>query len=89
VYVSHAQVSAFFNEAPRITKQFDYGEARAVLLPLLPQREKQDDTYTHMFTPLISGCGSGRRFVEKIKTDFNFIHSPPNPLTEVHLRGQI
>ncbi|KAI2501907.1 hypothetical protein MHU86_12528 [Fragilaria crotonensis] len=84
-YVSHAQVSAFFNEAPRITEQFDYGEARAVLLPLLPQREKQDDTYTHMFTPLISGCGGGRRFVEKIKTDFNFIHSPPNPLTEVFL----
>ena len=84
-YVSHAQVSAFFNEAPRITEQFDYDKARAVLLPLLPQREKQDDTYTHMFTPLISGCGSGRRFVVKIKTDFNSIHSPPSPSTEALL----
>ncbi|KAI2494804.1 hypothetical protein MHU86_19699 [Fragilaria crotonensis] len=84
-YVSHAQVSAFFNKAPHITEQFDYGEARTALLPLLPQRERQDDTYTHMFTPLISGCGGGRQFFEKIKTDFNLIHSPPNPLSEVFL----
>jgi hypothetical protein len=84
-YVSHAQVSAFFNKAPHITEQFDYGEARTALLPLLPQRERQDDTYTHMFTPLISGCGGGKHFFEKIKTDFNLIHSPPNPLSEAFL----
>ncbi|KAI2490975.1 hypothetical protein MHU86_23577 [Fragilaria crotonensis] len=59
--------------------------ARTALLPLLPQRERQDDTYTHMFTPLIFGCGGGTQFIEKIKTDFNLIHSPPNPSTEVFL----
>jgi hypothetical protein len=81
-YVSHAQVSAFFDEAPRITQQFDYCTARAALFPFLPLREKHDDTYTHMFMPLISGCGNVIHFVEKIKKDFISIHSPPNPATE-------
>ena len=32
-YVSEAQVTSFFNEAPRITQQFDYCQVKAVLLP--------------------------------------------------------
>ena len=54
-YVSQAQVDFLF--ATRITQQFNYTEARAVLLPFLPQLEKQDHTYTHMYTPL-RGRGS-------------------------------
>jgi hypothetical protein len=53
-YVSEAEVTSFFNEAPRITQQFDYHEARATLLPFLPKMEKEDHTYTHMYTPLIA-----------------------------------
>ena len=86
-YVSHAQVRSFFEETPpRITQQFKYSEARAVLLPFLPQLEKQDHTYTHMYTPLISGCGGGRQFVEKIKTDFLMIHSAPSLSSEALLQ---
>jgi superfamily II DNA helicase RecQ len=86
-YVSQSQVTSFFQgaEPPRIKQQFDYNEARAAILPFLPQREKHDDTYTHMFTPLISRCGGVRQFVEKVKTDFISIHSPPNPATESFL----
>ncbi|KAI2494426.1 hypothetical protein MHU86_20109 [Fragilaria crotonensis] len=62
--------------------QFDYCEARAVLFPILPKREKQDHTYTHMFTPLIHGCGGGKQFVQKIKSDFSLIHSSPCSSTE-------
>ena len=32
-YVTQSQVCSFFNEAPRITQQFNYREARAALLP--------------------------------------------------------
>jgi hypothetical protein len=64
---------------PHITKQFDYSDTRAALLPFLPQKEKHDHTYTHMFTPLISGCGGSQNFVTKIRTDFISIHSPPIP----------
>ena len=93
-YVSHTQVKSFFEETPpRITQQFNYSGARAVLLPFLPQLEKQDHTYTHMFTPLISGCGGGRQFVEKIKTDFLMIHSAPSPsealLKTIHQQAEI
>jgi len=76
-YVSQAQVSSFFHEAPRITQQFNYSQARAVLLPFLPKKEKQDHTYTHMYVPLISGCGGAIGFTEKIKADFVSIHSSP------------
>jgi hypothetical protein len=70
-YVSQAQVTAFFKDDPtRISEQFDYGAARAALLPFLPQREKHDHTYTHMFAPLIIGCGGGQQFVRKIRTDY-------------------
>ena len=56
-FVSQAQVDALFNNSqPRITQQFNYSEARVVLLPFLPQREKQDHTNTHMDVPFISGC---------------------------------
>jgi hypothetical protein len=81
-YVSQAQVASFFDEAPRIKEQFDYCKARATLLPFLPQREKQDHTYTHMFTPLIDGCGGRDQFVQKIKLDFVSIHSAPHPSSE-------
>ncbi|KAI2503191.1 hypothetical protein MHU86_11294 [Fragilaria crotonensis] len=46
------------------------------------KREKQDHTYTHMFTPLIHGCGGGKQFVQKIKSDFSSIHSSPCSSTE-------
>jgi hypothetical protein len=82
-YVTHAKVTSFFNETPHNSKQqFDYCEARAVLFPILPKREKQDHTYTHMFTPLIHGCGGGKQFVQKIKSDFSSIHSSPCSSTE-------
>jgi hypothetical protein len=65
-FVSQAQVDALVNNCqPRITQQFDYSEARAVLLPFLPQREKQDHAYTHMYVPLISGCCRAIGFTEK------------------------
>lgn len=94
-YVSQAQVTSLFEDRPpRITKQFDYCEARAALLPFLPQKEKHDHTYTHMFTPLIAGCGGGKQFVCKIKTDFVSIHSAPSPseellLTKIHKQAEI
>ena len=47
-------------------------------MPFLPKRKKQDHTYTHMYVPLISGCGSAIGFSEKIKADFVSIHSPPS-----------
>ena len=81
-YVSDAEVTSFFKASPRITQQFNYQEARAAILPFLPKRERNDHTYTHMFTPLIAQCGGGKPFVEKIKRDFVLIHSAPNPLSE-------
>jgi bacterioferritin-associated ferredoxin len=69
-YVSQAQVISFFKEAPRITQQFDYQQARAILLPILPKKEKQDHTYTHMYVPLIAGCHGDNGFIEKIIADF-------------------
>jgi hypothetical protein len=39
-----------------------------------------------MYTPLISGCGGGRQFVEKIKTDFLMIHSAPSLSSEALLQ---
>jgi hypothetical protein len=77
-YVSQAQVDFLF--APRITKQFNYTEARATLLPFLPKMEIQDHTYTHMYTPLITQCGGSAHFVTKIRNDFTAIHSEPCPL---------
>jgi hypothetical protein len=77
-YVTQAQVTSFFMDyAPRITQQFDYQQARAILLPMLPAKEKQDHTYTHMYVPLIVGCGGGDHFTGKIRADFVLIHSPP------------
>ena len=83
-YVSEAQIKSVFSP-PRITKQFKYTEARAALLPFLPKIEKQDHTYTHMFTPLIAQCGSAEQFVNKIKKDFVAIHSEPSPTQEFFL----
>ena len=76
-YVTPAQVASFFNDAPCITQQFDYQQARAILLPFLPKKEKQDHTYTHMYVPLIAACDGGNGFTEKIKADFVSIHSSP------------
>ena len=59
-YVSQYQITYFFNQAPCITQEFDYCETRALLFPFLCQREKEFHAYTHMFTPLISGCGVGK-----------------------------
>ena len=81
-YVSEAQITSFFNDAPRITQQFDYCQARATLLPFLPKMEKNDHTYTHMYTPLIAQCGGSAQFVTKIINDFKAIHSEPSPLHE-------
>ena len=81
-YVSQAQVNSFLNEAPHTTQQFNYSDARATLLPLLPPSERNDHTYTHMFTPLIGECGGGHNFLSKIKTDFALIHSAPTPSGE-------
>ena len=92
-YVSQIQVASFFNDAPRVTKQFDYCQTRAILLPFLPKREKYDHTYTHMYTPLITGCGGGTQFSTKIKDDFALIHSPPRQpgellLTKIHTQAE-
>jgi hypothetical protein len=92
--MSQSQITSFFNEGPCITQQFDYCEARALLFPFLPQREKNDHTYTHMFTPLISGCGGSKQFIVKIRTDFVSILSAPNPSTEkllttIHKQAEI
>ena len=85
-YVSKSQVASLFKDEPsRIKQQFDYCKARAALLPFLPQREKNDHTYTHMFTPLIDRIGGGKLFVGKIRTDYVSIHSAPNPSREVLL----
>jgi hypothetical protein len=82
-YVSQAQVKSFFTDcAPRITEQFDYRAARTALLPFLPNREKNDNTYTHMYYPLITECGGAAQFVAKIRKDFADIHSTPSPLFE-------
>jgi hypothetical protein len=47
--------------------------------------EKQDHTYTHMYTPLIAQCGGAEQFVTKIKNDFVAIHSEPSPALEFFL----
>ena len=55
-YVSEAQVDSLF-APPRITKQFNYTEARAALLPFLPKMEKHDHTYilnTKLFITCLS-----------------------------------
>jgi hypothetical protein len=92
-YVSQVQVNSFFNDAPRVIKQFDYCQTRAILLPFLPQREKYDHTYTHMYTPLITGCGGGTQFSTKNKDDYVMIHSPPSLageflLTKIHTQAE-
>ena len=93
-YVSRAQITSFFNDIPRITHQFDYCQTRATLVPFLPQWEKYDHTYTHMYTPLIIGCGGGDQFVLKIKQGFVSIHSPPSQCVEsvlikIHKQAEI
>ena len=47
--------------------------------------EKNDHTYTHMYTPLIAQCGGAALFVKKILNDFIAIHSEPSPLHELPL----
>jgi hypothetical protein len=79
-YVSSSQIDSLF--VPHITKQFNYAEARATLLSFLPNREKDDHTYTHMFTPLITQCGGSVQFAQKIEKDFAHIHSNPSPTHE-------
>ena len=79
-YVSQSQVDSLFT--PRIFKQFNYEDARAVLISFLPKREKDDHTYTHMFTPLITQCGGAEQFAKKIENDFTAIHSNPSPTHE-------
>lgn len=80
-YVSQAQIDSLF-APPHITKQFNYAEARAVLISFLPNREKDDHTYTHMFTPLITQCGGAEQFTKKIENNFTAIHSNPSPTNE-------
>jgi hypothetical protein len=81
-YVSQAQINSFFSP-PRTTKQFNYPDARAVLLPYLPKMEREDHTYTHMFTPLITQSGgSATQFATKIKIDCHTIHSDASPAHE-------
>ena len=53
-----------------------------MLISFLPNREKDDHTYTHMFTPLITQCGGAAQFTKKIEKDFTAIHSNPNPTHE-------
>ena len=79
-YVTQAQIDSQFTNSPRrhIKVQFNYVATRGILLPFLPLREKHDHTYTHMYTPLIAGCGyQPAGFHSKIKADFHSIHSPP------------
>ena len=83
-YVSDFQIQSLF-APPHITKQFDYTEARAALLPFLPKMEKHNHTYTHMYTPLMAQCGGAAQFVTKIKNDFVAIHSEPSPTQELSL----
>lgn len=93
-YVTPTQIETFLNEPPaRITHQFDYNMARKILEPLLPEKEKRDHTYTHMYMPLILGCGNdGDAFLEKIRRDYEMIHSPPKPsealLLLIHERAE-
>ena len=82
-YVSQAQVCELFETRPAcITKQFNYSEARATLLPFLPKMEIHDHTYTHMYTPLITQCGGSAQFVTKIRNNFTAIHADPCPVYE-------
>ena len=82
-YVSESQIKLYFeDQPPRITTQFDYPLARAILLPFLPPKEKQDHTYTHMYYPLIANVGGKAGFIEKIKKDFVAIHSPAGKVCE-------
>jgi hypothetical protein len=56
-YVTNDQVDAFFCEPIHCdTRHLNFQMARDVLEPLLPEMEKRDHTYTHMFYPLISKC---------------------------------
>jgi hypothetical protein len=85
-YVTQAQVDTFLNDTtPRINQQLDYEATRAVLVPFLPENEKRDNTYTHMYTPLVAGCGGHLFFAEKIRKDFVSIHSAPDPSREWQL----
>ena len=81
-FVTESQIATFFKEPPScLNQQFDYAVARNILKPLLPEREKNEHTYTHMYIPLImrSGGGAdGAMFLERIKQDYAMIHSPPN-----------
>lgn len=78
-YITPSQLNDFFNKQPkRITQQFDYEDARALLEPLLPEKEKHDHTYTHMYVPLMRGGD----FLHKLKSDFDMIHKLPDPTTE-------
>jgi hypothetical protein len=63
------------------------------LLPFLLLRKRQDHPYTHMYTPLITGCGGREQFLDKIKRDFVSIHSPPSTsgetfLTKIHMQAE-
>jgi hypothetical protein len=82
-YVTQAQIDTLFiDNPPRITTQFDYPLARAILLPYLPPKEKHDHTYTHMYYPLIANAGGKAGFIEKIKKDFVAIHTPASKVGE-------
>jgi hypothetical protein len=82
-YVTQVQIDTLFsNNDPRITQQFDYPLARTILLPFLPQKEKQDHTYTHMYCPMIANAGGKAGFIEKIKKDFGAIHTPAGKVGE-------
>jgi Helicase conserved C-terminal domain len=84
-YVTQSQIDTFLDESPRVRQQLMYSQTRAVLVPFLLENEKHEDTYTHMFTPLVSGCHDVSLFVEKIKNDFISIHAAPDVSTERRL----
>jgi hypothetical protein len=85
-FVSKKQVNDFFHQSPpHMSTQFDYSLTRAILLPFLPQKEKQDHTYTHMYYPLIANAGGKAGFIQKIKNDFGDIHTPASKVGEVIL----
>jgi len=58
-YVSQKDIEDFLSyEEPvkGLFRQPDYQFVALTLQPLLPNREKDDNTYTHMYTPIVLQC---------------------------------
>jgi hypothetical protein len=83
-HVTQHQIDGFLTTTiPRINQQFDYLMARTILEPFFLAAEKREHTYTHMYLPLIHACKyDPEAFAQKIRADFDMIHSIPKPTSE-------